>query len=192
MAELERLRQQIDEVDQALLSLLGKRLALADTLGELKGGRVFDPAREFALVESRVQGFPDLPAPVVRQFCRDWVSLCRGHQGRFCIASQSPQLAKALLGRYTQTLTTQDPFAAVFQGEADGALWLGPLPDSLKGLLVAAAFRHGQQAGFLLTADGAKGGHWQLAAQGPGEAVGDHWFLISGHQFDVWPLLSDE
>ncbi|WKE63976.1 chorismate mutase [Gallaecimonas kandeliae] len=189
---LEALRREIDQVDEALLGLLARRLELADALGELKGGRVFDPAREFALVEARVNAFPQLPAAVVRQFCRDWVSLCRGHQGRFCIASSEPHWAEKLLGRYTQTLQTADPLAAVFDGLADGALWLGPLPASLKGLLPAATFKAQGRHGFLLTADGAKAGAQALSHQGPGEPVGDNWYLISGHQFDAWPLLSDD
>ncbi len=192
MADLKALRQQIEDIDNSLLSLLAKRLQLADSVGELKGGRVFDPAREFALVEGHVKQHSALAAPVVRQFCRDWVSLCRAHQGPFRIAATDTAWVDALLGRYTQTLQTPEPFKAVFEGTAQGVLWLGPLPTSLAGLLPAAAFFHNDQPGFLLTADGAKSGAWALQHQPPGQAVGDNWFLVTGHQFDVWPLLSDE
>lgn len=189
MADLETLRQQIGEIDKGLLTLLSQRLLVADQLGELKGGRVFDPAREFGLVESHVEAFTALPAFVVRQFCRDLISLCRAHQGQFRVATAQPELVHALLGRYTHTLHTDAPFEAVFQGEAQGVLWLGPLPDSLAGLLPAALFRQGEEVGFLFTADGAQSGAWQLSDKAPGEAVGAKWFLTSGHQFDVWPLL---
>ncbi|WP_050658066.1 chorismate mutase [Gallaecimonas pentaromativorans] len=192
MADLSALRQQIEEIDNRLLALLSQRLLVADELGELKGGRVFDPAREFALVEQHVESFTELPAPLVRQFSRDLISLCRARQGPFRIASLQPPLVHALLGRYTQILPSDAPFEAVFEGQAQGVLWLGDLPDSLAGLLPAATFAYEGQQGFLLTAQGANSGTWQLSDKAPGQGVGARWFLIPGHQFDAWPLLSED
>lgn len=183
MADIPTLRQQLDDIDNSLLALLVQRLAVADEIGELKGGQVFDPAREFALTEARVAAFAALPAPVVRQFVRDWVSLCRGHQGQFAIASSAPQLVPLLLGRYTQVLESSEPLAAVFAGQAQGALLPSPWPSDLGGLLPAACCEYEGHSFLLLTADGCNDGDLTLRLHQ------QRWQIESGQQFSRWPLL---
>lgn len=56
VAELTALRDQIDEVDKALLDLLAKRLHLVAEVGEVKsrhGLPVYVPEREAAMLASR-------------------------------------------------------------------------------------------------------------------------------------------
>ncbi|WP_227541513.1 chorismate mutase [Klebsiella pneumoniae] len=55
VAELTALRDQIDEVDKALLSLLAKRLELVAEVGEVKsqGLPIYVPERESAMLASR-------------------------------------------------------------------------------------------------------------------------------------------
>lgn len=59
VAELTALRDQIDEVDKALLSLLAKRLELVAEVGEVKsqyGLPIYVPERESAMLASRREG----------------------------------------------------------------------------------------------------------------------------------------
>ena len=56
VAELTALRDQIDEVDKALLGLLAKRLALVAEVGEVKsryGLPIYVPEREASMLASR-------------------------------------------------------------------------------------------------------------------------------------------
>ena len=71
VAELTALRDQIDEVDKALLSLLAKRLELVAEVGEVKsqyGLPIYVPEREAAMLASRREeaaalGVPPDPIP---------------------------------------------------------------------------------------------------------------------------------
>ena len=53
---LEELRNQIDKVDQELISVFAKRLALVKEVGKVKseiGTPVYVPEREFSLIQKR-------------------------------------------------------------------------------------------------------------------------------------------
>ncbi|MGA1732786.1 MAG: chorismate mutase, partial [Burkholderiaceae bacterium] len=71
MADLNKLRQAIDHVDQQLLTLLNERAGLAQEVGHLKqaeGSAVFRPEREAEVIR-RLQQSPELklqPASVGR------------------------------------------------------------------------------------------------------------------------------
>ncbi len=80
VAELTALRDQIDEVDKALLALLAKRLELVAEVGEVKshyGLPVYVPEREAAMLASRRQEAeslgvpPDLIEDVLRRVMRE-------------------------------------------------------------------------------------------------------------------------
>ena len=80
VAELTALRDQIDEVDKALLELLAKRLQLVAEVGEVKshhGLPVYVPEREAAMLASRRQEAenlgvpPDLIEDVLRRVMRE-------------------------------------------------------------------------------------------------------------------------
>lgn len=66
VAELTALRDQIDEVDKALLSLLAKRLELVAEVGEVKsqyGLPIYVPERESAMLASRREEAAALGVP---------------------------------------------------------------------------------------------------------------------------------
>ncbi|AIX49076.1 bifunctional chorismate mutase/prephenate dehydrogenase [Pantoea eucrina] len=80
VAELTALRDQIDEVDQALLGLLAKRLELVAQVGEVKsryGLPIYVPEREASMLSSRRQEAealgvsPDLIEDVLRRLMRE-------------------------------------------------------------------------------------------------------------------------
>jgi chorismate mutase/prephenate dehydrogenase len=80
VAELTALRDQIDEVDKALLSLLAKRLELVAEVGEVKsqyGLPIYVPEREAAMLASRREEAaalgvpPDLIEDVLRRVMRN-------------------------------------------------------------------------------------------------------------------------
>ncbi|EPP9063112.1 chorismate mutase, partial [Klebsiella pneumoniae] len=80
VAELTALRDQIDEVDKALLSLLAKRLELVAEVGEVKsqyGLPIYVPERESAMLASRRKEAaalgvpPDLIEDVLRRVMRE-------------------------------------------------------------------------------------------------------------------------
>ena len=80
VAELNALRDQIDEVDRSLLALLAKRLELVAEVGEVKsryGLPIYAPDREAAMLASRrdeavAQGVPpDLIEDVLRRVMRE-------------------------------------------------------------------------------------------------------------------------
>lgn len=80
VAELTSLRDQIDEVDKALLALLAKRLKLVEQVGEVKsqhGLPVYVPEREASMLASRRQEAqalgipPDLIEDVLRRVMRE-------------------------------------------------------------------------------------------------------------------------
>ncbi|MDD6178201.1 MAG: bifunctional chorismate mutase/prephenate dehydrogenase [Ruminobacter sp.] len=77
---LEELRNQIDKVDQELISVFAKRLALVKEVGKVKseiGTPVYVPEREFSLIqkrreEAKNQGVsPDLVEDVLRRIMRE-------------------------------------------------------------------------------------------------------------------------
>lgn len=80
VAELTALRDQIDEVDKALLELLAKRLELVAEVGEVKsqyGLPIYVPERESAMLASRREEAaalgvpPDLIEDVLRRVMRE-------------------------------------------------------------------------------------------------------------------------
>lgn len=79
VAELTALRDQIDEVDKALLNLLAKRLELVAEVGEVKsrfGLPIYVPEREASMLASRRRGGslgvpPDLIEDVLRRVMRE-------------------------------------------------------------------------------------------------------------------------
>ncbi len=80
VAELTALRDQIDEVDKALLSLLAKRTELVAEVGEVKsqyGLPIYVPEREAAMLASRREEAaalgvpPDLIEDVLRRVMRE-------------------------------------------------------------------------------------------------------------------------
>ncbi|WP_237386673.1 bifunctional chorismate mutase/prephenate dehydrogenase [Xenorhabdus sp. Sc-CR9] len=130
-AELSQLREQIDEADKALLSLLAKRMSLVTQVGEVKsqlGLPIYVPERETEMLASRRQEAedmgipPDLIEDILRRIMREsYVSenskgfkkLCT-HLGPVVIVGGSGKMGKlfsrllTLSGYEVRVLETDD------------------------------------------------------------------------------------
>ena len=104
VAELTALRDQIDEVDKALLNLLAKRLELVAEVGEVKsrfGLPIYVPEREASMLASRraeaeALGVPpDLIEDVLRRVMRESVKTTKDlkHFVRHCVRWLSSAVA---------------------------------------------------------------------------------------------------
>jgi len=95
MADLNKLRQAIDHVDQQLLTLLNERAGLAQEVGHLKqaeGSAVFRPEREAEVIR-RLQQSPELklqPASV-GHIWREIMSACRALEAKQRVAYLGPE-----------------------------------------------------------------------------------------------------
>ena len=92
---LAKLREEIDEVDSALLTLLNRRAGLSLAVGQAKrqvGGKVFDPAREALLLE-RLAGRNEGPlkAEHVTSIWRAILSASRSLQKNCSVAYLGPE-----------------------------------------------------------------------------------------------------
>ncbi|QTX31803.1 prephenate dehydratase [Aminithiophilus ramosus] len=144
-AELHRLRQAIDDVDEALALLLEKRQALARSVGEAKGeSPVFDPARERTVIERLKGRHPSLDGKGLEAIQREVISLCRAVQQRPRVALMGPegsfsqQAAHAGLGHSIDPVFTAGPweaFAALERGEA--TLAVVPIENTIEGVVYA-------------------------------------------------------
>ncbi len=86
-AELDRLREQIAAVDDALVDLIARRLRLAARIGEIKEAiqlPVLDPAREAEVVRRAAAGARERGADpeLVRAVLWQIIDHARGVQGR--------------------------------------------------------------------------------------------------------------
>ncbi len=112
-APLHALREQIDEVDSALLDLLSRRLALVAEVGEVKGRHglpIYAPERERAMIsrrrdEAEAVGLPpDLVEDVLRRLMRAAYT----HEKNMGFTQQNPDLGPVVIvggaGRMGQLL----------------------------------------------------------------------------------------
>ncbi len=86
-AELDRLREQIAAVDDALVDLIARRLRLAARIGEIKEAMqlpVLDPAREAEVVRRAAAGARERGADpeLIRAVLWQIIDHARGVQGR--------------------------------------------------------------------------------------------------------------
>jgi len=91
---IDRLRREIDRIDDELLRLLAERAAAAQAIGRAKatGGRaVYVPAREKKILDRLNKKRGDLPAPVVRAVFREVISACRSLERGIRVAYLGPE-----------------------------------------------------------------------------------------------------
>jgi chorismate mutase/prephenate dehydratase len=78
MSDLEKLRREIDRVDDELLAALERRAALAKSIGELKGGApAYRPDRESEILNRIAETRGTLPPERVAAVFREIISACR-------------------------------------------------------------------------------------------------------------------
>ncbi|MDO4636937.1 MAG: prephenate dehydratase [Lautropia sp.] len=93
--EINRIRQEIDALDEQLLGLFNQRARLAQEIGDLKKGAndapVYRPERE-AMIIGRLQAMNPGPLPdmAVRSIWRELMSACRGLERPLRIAFLGP------------------------------------------------------------------------------------------------------
>lgn len=143
---LDKLREQIDEVDRQLLELLNRRANLSLAVGQAKrkvSGRVFDPAREARLLErlaSLNQG--PLKTEHVTAVWRAILSASRSLQKAAAVAYLGPEgtfsyfAARDFLGE-SMTFVPCHDFNEIFRGVSLGEYDAGviPLENSIHGTI---------------------------------------------------------
>jgi chorismate mutase / prephenate dehydratase len=90
---IERLRREIDRIDDEMLRLLARRAAAAQAIGRAKavdGRGVYVPAREKKILERLSRARGALPAPVVRAVFREIISACRSLERGIRVAYLGP------------------------------------------------------------------------------------------------------
>lgn len=142
--EIDRLRKEIDALDDSLADLVGRRAGLARRIGELKGGTaVYRPEREAAIlrrVASRTHG-PLSGARVAAVF-REVISVCRGAEAALRVAYLGPAgtfSEQAVLRHFGSAVeglpcaSIDEVFRAVETGSADFAVV--PAENSAEGAI---------------------------------------------------------
>lgn len=91
---INRLRHQIDQIDDDLLRLLARRAEAARAIGRAKAARgrsVYVPAREKKILDRLNRKRGVLPAPVVRAVFREVISACRALERGIRVAYLGPE-----------------------------------------------------------------------------------------------------
>ncbi len=90
-AELARLRQRIDAIDDRILELASERARLAQAIGHLKNGSAYRPEREAQVVRRLLAANPGpLPAEAVERLYRELMSACRALEQPLSVAYLGP------------------------------------------------------------------------------------------------------
>lgn len=144
---LEPLRQQIDEVDCAILELLDRRASLAIEVGEIKKTHgsdtdVLKPEREAKIFKSLSEKAKVFPSIAVQSVWTEIISACRGLEKKLTVAylgpsgSFSEEAAYKLYGHYIDKkpcTTIEEVFKAVESKEAD--VGVVPVENSTEGMV---------------------------------------------------------
>lgn len=93
MEEIDKLRREIDSLDDQLLGLIGRRAELARRIGELKAGNAaYRPEREAEILRRVTERNPGpLPAERVIAVFRELISACRAMETALRVAYLGPQ-----------------------------------------------------------------------------------------------------
>lgn len=143
---LDRLREQIDQLDTKLLALLNERALLAQRVGEIKkaeGSAVYRPDRE-AQVRARLHAANTgpLPSAAIDAIWREVMSACRGLEAPERVAYLGPvgtfsqEALLAAFGHAAEGLACpsfDDVFRSVVSGAAD--FGVVPLENSTEGVV---------------------------------------------------------
>lgn len=144
--ELDRLRDEIDAVDRALLEKLNERARLVQEVGRSKqraGSPVYEPAREREIVSRLREANPGpFPSPAIAPVFREVISATRSLEGPLRVAYLGPQgtfchlAARQQFGAQAEFLSAGsivEEFALVERGEADYAVV--PVENTTEGVV---------------------------------------------------------
>ena len=120
---IDRLRRQIDRIDDEMLRLLGRRAAAARAIGRAKaadGRGVYVPAREKKILDRLNRNRGELPATVVRAVFREVISACRSLERGIRVAYLGPEATYSHLAAREQfgaaaALVPADSIQQVFE-----------------------------------------------------------------------------
>ena len=87
--EIERLREEIDSVNEEIIALLGKRKTMTIKMAQLKKERklpVFDSNREEAQTEKvrRIAEIHHVDPDIIESIFRDYVAYCKREMEKVC------------------------------------------------------------------------------------------------------------
>jgi chorismate mutase/prephenate dehydratase len=93
LEEIDKLRREIDSLDDELLGLINRRAEFARRIGELKAGApAYRPERETGILRRMTESNPGpLPAERVAAVFRELISACRGMEASLRVAYLGPQ-----------------------------------------------------------------------------------------------------
>jgi len=80
---LEKLRSEIDQIDDQIIQLLRRRILVAREIGVAKGNDpVYDPEREKEVIQRLAEISPDIEGERLSAIYGEIMSLCRSVQSR--------------------------------------------------------------------------------------------------------------
>jgi chorismate mutase / prephenate dehydratase len=154
--EIERLRAQIDAVDDAILARLNERAALVADVGRAKqaaGAAVYEPTRERRIVERlRAENPGPFPSAALAPVFREIISGTRSLEEAIRVAYLGPegtfshQAAREHFGAIAQLCgvgTIPDVFAAVESGRAE--LGIVPVENTTEGVVTQTLDSFGER-----------------------------------------------
>lgn len=142
MGEIEKLRGEIDAIDNQLLMLVNRRAEFARRIGELKaGGSAYRPEREAKILRHVMQVNPGpLAGERVAAVFREVISACRGMEGAIRVAYLGPegtfseQAMRKQFGQAAQGLPEVSVDEVFRQCESGGAQFaVVPVENSTEG-----------------------------------------------------------
>ena len=142
-AELHRLRDEIDRIDEEVLARLNARARLAHRIGEIKHGNIYRPEREAQVLRRLTDQNPGpLPGEAVSRIFREIMSACLALEQPLRIAYLGPEgtfsesAAKKHFGSapaFAPLPAIDDVFRAVESGNADYGVV--PVENSTEGAI---------------------------------------------------------
>jgi chorismate mutase/prephenate dehydratase len=140
---LDKLRREIDRIDDELAELLEKRAAQVKKVGELKGGNaVYRPEREAQILNRVVRRNGELPPESVSAIFREIISACRGLEEAIGVSYLGPegtfseQAVRKHFGRAVEALPVPSVDEAFRRCESGGAQFtVVPAENSTEGVV---------------------------------------------------------
>jgi len=141
MSDLEKLRRDVDRVDDELAGLLERRAALARRIGELKGGApAYRPERESEILNRVIRKPGLVPPEQMAAVFREIISACRGLEEAISVSFLGPagtfseQAVRKHFGTAVQALPVASVDEAFRRCESGGAQFtVVPVENSSEG-----------------------------------------------------------
>lgn len=139
---LNKLREQIDAIDDQLLQLFNDRAGLAQNVGDVKGSSVvYRPEREAQVLRRLIEDNPGpLPARTIAHLFTELISACRAQEAMLSVACLGPQgtFSEEAVGKHFGAQASSVMCASiddVFRTVESGTVGYGvvPLENSTEG-----------------------------------------------------------